>query len=115
MKGEGQEGQGGLFVGDAGEVAIALPPVAIEEANYSLGKHLTVIGVRDGTLSRATYTLAAAQRPRERRQKILTSTSSVRLSAAFLLLGASFIWKSKDTNRRRDEVTLPWSFINEYW
>lgn len=44
-------------------MAIALPPVAIEEASYSLGKHLTVIGVGDGALPEATYTFAAAQRP----------------------------------------------------
>ena len=31
FKGEGQEGQGGLFTGDAGEVAIALPLATIEE------------------------------------------------------------------------------------
>jgi hypothetical protein len=36
FKGEGQEGQGGPFTGDAGEVAIALPPNAIEEADDSL-------------------------------------------------------------------------------
>jgi hypothetical protein len=36
LKEEGQEGQGGLFTGDAGEVVIALPPTVIEEANDSL-------------------------------------------------------------------------------
>jgi hypothetical protein len=36
LKEEGQEGQGGLFTGDAGEVAIALPPAIIEEADDSL-------------------------------------------------------------------------------
>jgi hypothetical protein len=36
FKGEGQEGQGGPFTGDADEVAIALPPAAIEEADDSL-------------------------------------------------------------------------------
>ena len=50
MKGEGQEGQGWPFTGDAGEVAISLPPAAIEEANDSLGKLLTVIRVGDDVL-----------------------------------------------------------------
>jgi len=36
FKGEGQEGQGGPFTGNAGEVAISLPPAAIEEADDSL-------------------------------------------------------------------------------
>ena len=36
FKGEGQEGQGGPLIGDVGEVAIALPPAAIEEADDSL-------------------------------------------------------------------------------
>jgi hypothetical protein len=36
LKEEGQEGQGGSFTTDAGEMAIALPPAAIEEANDSL-------------------------------------------------------------------------------
>jgi hypothetical protein len=31
-----QEGQGGSFTGEAGEVTIALPPATIEEANDSL-------------------------------------------------------------------------------
>jgi hypothetical protein len=35
------------------------------------------------------------------------STSSERLSTAFLILGASFIWK--DTTSRRDEAALPWN------
>jgi hypothetical protein len=52
-----------LFAGDAGKVDIALPLVAIEEVSYSPGKHLTVIGVGDGALPGATYTLVAAQRP----------------------------------------------------
>ena len=34
--GERQDGQGGPFTGDASEVAIALPPIAIEESNDSL-------------------------------------------------------------------------------
>jgi hypothetical protein len=36
LKGEGQEGQGEQFTGDAGEVVIALPPAAIEEVDDSL-------------------------------------------------------------------------------
>ena len=36
FKGEGQEGQGGPFTDDAGELAIALPPAAIEETDDSL-------------------------------------------------------------------------------
>jgi hypothetical protein len=42
-------------------VAIALPPAAIEEADDSLGKLLTVIGVGDDALPGVTDTLAAAQ------------------------------------------------------
>jgi hypothetical protein len=36
FKGKGQEGQGGPFTSDAGEVAIALLLAAIEEADDSL-------------------------------------------------------------------------------
>jgi hypothetical protein len=36
LKGEGQEEQGGSLTGDAGEVVIAFPPTAIEEADDSL-------------------------------------------------------------------------------
>jgi len=45
-------------------VAIALPLAAIEEANNSLGKLLTVIGVGEDALTGATNTLAATQGPR---------------------------------------------------
>jgi hypothetical protein len=60
---EGQEWQGGLFTGDAGEVAIVLPPAAIEEAADSLWKLLTLIGVGDDASLGVTDTLAAAQGP----------------------------------------------------
>jgi hypothetical protein len=36
FKGEGQEGQGGLFTNEASEVAISFPPAVIEEADDSL-------------------------------------------------------------------------------
>ena len=36
FKGEGQEGQGGPFTGDASEVSIALPLAAIQEVDDSL-------------------------------------------------------------------------------
>jgi hypothetical protein len=42
-------------------VAIALPPAAIEEADDSLGKLLTVIGVGDDALLGVRDALAAAQ------------------------------------------------------
>ena len=42
-------------------MAIALPPATIEEADNSLGKLLTLIGVRDDMPPGATDTLVAAQ------------------------------------------------------
>ena len=63
FEGEGQEGQGGSFTSDVGEVAIALPPAAIEEADNSLLKLLTLIGVRDDAPLGAIDTLVAAQGP----------------------------------------------------
>jgi hypothetical protein len=36
VNGEGKEGQGGVFTGDAGEVAFAFPDV-IEESSNNLG------------------------------------------------------------------------------
>ena len=42
---------------------IALPPASIEEANDSLRKLLTVIGVRDDAILGAIDTLVAAQGP----------------------------------------------------
>ena len=65
MKGAGQEGQGALFTSDTSEVAITLPPAAIEEVDDSLGKLLTVIGDKDDGLLGATNTFAAAQGPGE--------------------------------------------------
>ena len=59
MNGEGQEGQGGVFTGDAGEVAFSFPG-AIEEFGNNLGRLLLVLGVRDEVVPRATDTLAAA-------------------------------------------------------
>ena len=59
MNGEGQEGQGGVFTGDAGEVTFAFPGV-IEESGSNLGQLLSVLGVRDGVVPRAADTLAAA-------------------------------------------------------
>ena len=41
-------------------MTIALPPATIEEADDSLGKLLTMIGVGDDALLGATDTLAAA-------------------------------------------------------
>jgi hypothetical protein len=52
LNGEGQEGQGGVFTVDVGEVAFAFP-AAIEESSGNLGQLLTVLGFRD--------TLAATQ------------------------------------------------------
>ena len=44
MNGEGQEGQGGVFIGDAGEVAFAFP-CAIEEFGNNLGQLLSILGI----------------------------------------------------------------------
>ena len=44
MNGEGQEGQGRVFTGDAGKVAFAFPG-AIEESGNNLGQLLMVLGV----------------------------------------------------------------------
>ena len=44
MNGEGQEGQGGVFTGDAGEVAFFFPS-AIEESGNNLGQLFLVLDV----------------------------------------------------------------------
>jgi hypothetical protein len=61
FKGEGQERQGGLFTGDASEVAIALPPAAIEVDN-SLWKLLMLIRVGDDAPPGAIDTLCSSTR-----------------------------------------------------
>jgi hypothetical protein len=43
MNGEGKEGQGRVFIGDAGEVAFTFPG-AIEESDNNLGQLLSVLG-----------------------------------------------------------------------
>ena len=60
MTGEGQEGQGGVFTGDAGEVAFAFPG-AIEESSNNLGQLLSVLDVRDEVVPKVANTLAATQ------------------------------------------------------
>ena len=60
LNGEGQEGQGGDFTGDAGEVAFAFP-TAIEESSNNLGQLLTVLEFRDEAVPGVTDTLAATQ------------------------------------------------------
>jgi len=60
MNGEGQEGQGGLFTSDVGEVAFAFLG-AIEESGNNLGQLLLVLGVQDEVVLGAVDTLAAAQ------------------------------------------------------
>ena len=60
MNGEGQEGQGGVFTDDAGEVAFAFPGV-IEESSNNLGQLLLVLGVQDEVVPGATDTLIATQ------------------------------------------------------
>ena len=59
MNGEGQEGQGGVFTGDAGEVAFAFLG-AIEESDNNLGQLLSVLGIQDEVVPGAADTLAAA-------------------------------------------------------
>jgi hypothetical protein len=60
VNGVGQEGQGGVFTDDAGEVVFAFPG-AIEESGNNLGQLLSVLSVRDEVVPRAADTLAAAQ------------------------------------------------------
>ena len=60
MNGEGQEGQGGVFTSDAGEVAFAFLG-AIEESSNNLGQLLSVLGIRGEVVLGAADTLAAAQ------------------------------------------------------
>ena len=60
MNGEGQEGQGGVFTGFAGEVAFAFLG-AIEESSNNLGQLLSVLGVRDEVVPGAADTLVAPQ------------------------------------------------------
>jgi hypothetical protein len=58
VNGEGQEGQGGVFTGDAGEVAFAFLG-AIEESGNNLGQLLLVLNIRDEVVLGAKDTLAA--------------------------------------------------------
>jgi hypothetical protein len=60
MNGEGQEGQGGVFTGDIGEVVFAFLG-AIEESSNNLGQLISVLGIQDEVVLGATDTLAAAQ------------------------------------------------------
>ena len=60
MNGEGQEGKGGVFTGEAGELVFAFP-VAIHESGNKLGQLLTVLRFKDEAVLGATHTLAAAQ------------------------------------------------------
>jgi hypothetical protein len=60
VNGEGQEGWGGVFTGDASEVAFAILDV-IEESSNNLGQLLSVLGVWDEVVLGATDTLVAAQ------------------------------------------------------
>ena len=59
MNGEGQEGKGWVFTGEAGESAFAFP-VAIHESSDKLGQLLTVLGFRDEAVPGVTHTLVAA-------------------------------------------------------
>ena len=60
MNREGQEGQGGVFIGDVGEVAFTFLG-AIEESGNNLGQLLSVLGVRDEVVLGAADTLVATQ------------------------------------------------------
>jgi hypothetical protein len=60
VNGEGQEGQGRVFTGDAGEVVFAFLD-AIEESGNNLGQLLSILGVRDEVVLEAADTLVAAQ------------------------------------------------------
>jgi hypothetical protein len=60
MNGEGQEGQGGVFTRDVGEVAFAFLG-AIEESGNNLGQLISVLGVQDEVVLGAADTLAATQ------------------------------------------------------
>ena len=60
MNEEGQEGQGGVFTSDVGEVAFAFLG-AIEESSNNLGQLLLVLGVRDEVVPGAVDILAATQ------------------------------------------------------
>jgi hypothetical protein len=60
VNGEGQEGQGGEFTGEAGELASVFLAM-IEEFEENLGQLLAVLGFRDEVVLGAIDTLAAAQ------------------------------------------------------
>jgi hypothetical protein len=60
LNGEGQEGQGGVFTVDAGEVTFAFL-AAIEKFGDNLGQLLTVLGFKEETVPGAIDTLTAAQ------------------------------------------------------
>jgi hypothetical protein len=60
MNGEGKEGEGGVFISNASEVAFSFLG-AIEESGNNLGQLLSVLGVRDEVVPGAADTLAATQ------------------------------------------------------
>ena len=60
MNVEGQEGQGGDFTVDVGEVVFAFLAV-VEESDENLGQLLTILGSRDEAILGAKDTLATAQ------------------------------------------------------
>ena len=59
MNGEGKEGQGRVFIGDASEVAFVFSGM-IEESSNNLGQLLSVLDVQDEVIPKAVETLAAA-------------------------------------------------------
>ena len=61
MNREGQEGQGGVFTGDAGEVVFAFLGVIEESNNNLVGQLLMVLYVRDEVVLGAVDTLVATQ------------------------------------------------------
>jgi hypothetical protein len=61
LNGEGQEGEGGVFTVDTGEVAFAFL-AEVEESGENLGQLLTILRSRDESILGATDTLADAQR-----------------------------------------------------
>ena len=60
MNGEGQEGKGGVFTGEAGQSTFAFP-VPIHESDDKLGQLLTMLRFGDEAVLGATHTLVAAQ------------------------------------------------------
>jgi len=70
--------------------------------------------VRDDVILGVTNTLAIAQGPGREVAKNIDKHIVYEATTMFLLLGPSFISKSKDTTHWRDKAARPWNFIDKH-